>query len=68
MDETLGRKKAVSDGIAVKGTLGVLEDAAGRGFIELPVAIERLKTTGIFLGDDVIEQALERDRRLGGKI
>jgi predicted nucleic acid-binding protein len=31
IDETLGRKVAVKNNVAVKGTLGILEEAASRG-------------------------------------
>ena len=62
MDETLGRQVAVQNGVPVKGTLGVLEEAAGRGLIDLRAATNLLKTTGIFLAEEIIEAALERDR------
>jgi predicted nucleic acid-binding protein len=62
MDETLGRNVAVQNGVAVKGTLGVLEQAAERGLIDLRAATNLLKTTNIFLAEDIIEAAIERDR------
>lgn len=62
MDETHGRQVAVANGVAVKGTLGVLEEAAGRGLIELRAATIALKSTGIFLAEEIIEAAIERDR------
>lgn len=61
MDETLGRRVAVQNGVAVKGTLGVLEEAAGRGLIDLRTATNALKKTAIFLADEIIEAAIERD-------
>ena len=33
IDETLGRKVAVKNNMAVKGTLGILEEAANRGLV-----------------------------------
>lgn len=62
MDETHGRQVAVANGVAVKGTLGVLEEAAGRGLVELRAATNALKSTGIFLAEEIIEAAIERDR------
>jgi predicted nucleic acid-binding protein len=50
------------NGLAVKGTLGVLEEAAVRGLIDLHIAVNALKTTGIFLADEIVAAALERDR------
>src|ERR1039457_200086 len=55
MDETLGRRVAVQNGVAVKGTLGVLEEAAGRGLIDLRTATNALKNTGIFLADESLK-------------
>ena len=63
MDETLGRQIAVQSGIAVKGTLGVLEEAAERGLVNLLAATDALKATNIFLSEEVIEGALERERQ-----
>ena len=62
MDETHGRQVAVANGVAVKGTLGVLEEVAGRGVVELRAATIALKSTGIFLAEEIIEAAIERDR------
>ena len=49
MDENLGRRTAVQVGVAVKGTVGVLEDGAARNLVDLPEAIRRLRATSIFL-------------------
>jgi predicted nucleic acid-binding protein len=67
VDETQGRKAAVSHGVHVKGTLGVLEEAADQRLIDLPDAIHKLKATGIFLSDDVVQGVLDRhrERRIG---
>jgi len=62
MDETLGRRVAVQHGVAVKGTLGVLEEAAARGLVDFRTAINLLKATNIFLDEEIIKAALERDR------
>ena len=51
MDETLGRRVAVQNGVAVKG-----------GLIDLRTATNALKKTAIFLADEIIEAAIERDR------
>jgi|GEM_PF-631154 predicted nucleic acid-binding protein len=65
IDETQGRAVSVAAGVRVKGTLGVLEEAAARRLLELPVAIEKLRASGIFLADHVIEQVLARHRDAG---
>jgi predicted nucleic acid-binding protein len=43
------------------GTVGILEVAAARGLVSLPVALERLRSTSCFLTEDLIENALARD-------
>jgi predicted nucleic acid-binding protein len=62
MDETLGRKVAVQNSLLVKGTLGILEDAAHRGLINLPEAVDKLRATSIFLSEEIVEDALRRHR------
>ena len=62
IDETAGRKTAVQHGVAVKGTLGILEEAANRDLIDLPGAIAKLRATSIFLSETILEDALKRDR------
>jgi len=63
IDETQGRKAAVACGVRVKGTLGVLEQAADRCLIDLPQAVRRLKATGIFLSADLVQDLLARHRK-----
>ncbi len=65
IDETLGRKVAVTNNVAVKGTIGILEEAAGRGLVNLPEAIHKLRVTGIFLSDEIVESVLKRHRGRG---
>ena len=62
IDETLGRGVAVAQGVPVKGILGVLEEAAERRLIDLPQAIQKLKTTSIFLSEEVLNGVLQRHR------
>ncbi len=45
IDERRGRNYAVEQGLAVTGTLGILEAAARRGLVNLPIAVSRLRTT-----------------------
>jgi predicted nucleic acid-binding protein len=60
IDETLGRKVAAQNRVAVKGTLGILEEAAHRGLVDLSEAVQKLRATGIFLSNEVVEGALKR--------
>lgn len=45
LDEKTARRIASQRGLRVTGTLGVLKEAAERGLVDLPVAVERLKQT-----------------------
>ena len=62
IDESLARRIAAEHHIAVKGTLGVLEEAAQKLNFDLPAAVRKLRQTGIYLDEKTIAGALERDR------
>jgi predicted nucleic acid-binding protein len=62
MDDRAGRSAAIHCGLAVVGTIGLLEQAAARGLIELPQAMERLRQTNARLDAELIHAALERDK------
>ena len=62
MDDRAGRNAAIHCGLAVVGTIGLLEQAAARGLIELPQAMERLRQTNARLDPELIRAALERDK------
>jgi predicted nucleic acid-binding protein len=60
MDDRAGRNAAIHCGLAVVGTIGLLEQAAARGLIELPQAMERLRKTNARLDAELIHAALAR--------
>ncbi len=62
MDDRAGRSAAIRCGLAVIGTIGVLEQAALRGLLELPATMERLRQTNARLDPELIHAALERDK------
>ena len=73
MDDRAGRSAAMHCGIAVIGTIGLLEQAAARGLLELPQVLERLLQTNARLDLELIHAALERDKarkraRRGGDV
>jgi predicted nucleic acid-binding protein len=55
IDEETGRLEARRRNIRTTGTLGVLDDAAVRGLIDLTVAIERLRSTNFRAADSLLE-------------
>jgi hypothetical protein len=62
IDDRAGRNAAVRCGLAVIGTIGLLEQGAARGLLELPQTVERLRQTNARLDPDLIRGALERDK------
>ena len=62
MDDRAGRNAAMQCGLAVVGTIGLLESASARGFIELPSTLARLRQTNARLDPELIRAALDRDR------
>lgn len=62
MDDRAGRNAARQCGLAVVGTIGLLEQAAIRGLIELPTVLARLRQTNARLDPELIQAALDRDQ------
>lgn len=62
IDDRAGRNAAVGCGLAVIGTIGLLEQAAARGLLELPQTMEHLRRTNARLDPGLIRGALERDK------
>jgi predicted nucleic acid-binding protein len=65
IDEHSGREAAKSRGLAVTGTLGVLEAAAAKGLIDLAASLARLKQTTFRAPATLLEEMLERDAQRG---
>jgi predicted nucleic acid-binding protein len=59
IDDAAGRREAVSLGIKVTGTIGVLRLAAERGLIDVQGVLARLRSAGFYIHDDVIRAAFE---------
>ncbi len=59
IDERLGRRMASDRGIPIIGTLGIRDDAASQGLIELTDAIERLQQTNFRISRRIIQTLLE---------
>jgi predicted nucleic acid-binding protein len=63
MDDLDGRTAARRLDIPVIGTVGVLERAAELKLMELPEAIAKLRRTNFFASPELLDAALERDRK-----
>ncbi len=62
MDDETGRLEAQRRNIRTTGTLGVLDDAAERGLLDLGVAVKRLRSTNFRAADSLLESFIVRDR------
>jgi predicted nucleic acid-binding protein len=55
IDESVGRRIARLNGLVLTGTAGILVKARQQGYpVDLPMALERMKSHGIWLGDTVV--------------
>jgi predicted nucleic acid-binding protein len=65
MDDRVGVTVARQQGLAITGTLGVLDLAARHGLVDLAAAFERLKATSFYyrqgLLDALLAQHSKRD-------
>ena len=62
MDDRAGRVAAQHCGLAVIGTIGLLEQAGARGLLELPAVLRCLQETNARLDPKLIIAVLERDK------
>jgi len=61
LDDRKARDAATRRALRVMGTVGVLEQAAIRGLIDLPDVCARLRTTNFRIHDSIMQSALARD-------
>jgi predicted nucleic acid-binding protein len=61
IDEREARGQALKRGLRVTGTIGVLEQAAARGWLDLPDAFRRLSRTNFRIDPAFVRDALARD-------
>lgn len=61
VDDRAARRIVVQRGLLITGTLGILEQAAELGLLNLPEVLQKLLRTNFRINADVIRQALESD-------
>lgn len=61
MDDKDGRLEAARRNLAIVGTLGVLDKAAERGWLDLPNALAHLQQTSFRAAPMLLDSLLERD-------
>ena len=59
IDERLGRQIARERGIFIIGTLGILDDAASQGLVDLSAAIAQLQKTNFRISRRIIQALLD---------
>jgi len=64
MDEGSGRREASRRNLRITGTLGVLNDAASRGWVDLPSAFQRLRQTTFRASPSLLQSFLDRDAEI----
>lgn len=66
MDDRVGRRAAERRGMAVTGTLNVLEAAAERGLLDLPTVVAKLRQTNFHISEQLLSRALDTDAKRRG--
>lgn len=61
IDDLDGRREAVRRGIAVVGTLGVIDIAGAHDLVDVPMAIARLRNTSFRASAKLLQYVLDRD-------
>jgi predicted nucleic acid-binding protein len=61
IDEREARKEATRRGLLTIGTIGILEQAAAKDLVDLPVALGKLSETNFRIDPRYLEDALRRD-------
>ncbi len=59
IDEMLGRKAAVVRGIHVTGTIGIIEQAADHGLLDLKEAFAQIKKTDFWISAELLDARLK---------
>jgi len=60
LDEKSARRVAAERGMRITGTLGILGEAAARGMVDLPAAIDRLRRTNFRCSPALMKATLDR--------
>ena len=61
VDDRQARQAAVSLGVAITGTIGILDKAAQTGLIDLRTVIRKLRKTNFHIAEDLIQKLMENE-------
>lgn len=71
IDDRAARRIAVERGLSITGTVGVMEQAATSGCLNLSEALKKLSNTNFRINADVVREMMEREaarRKPGGPV
>lgn len=60
LDEKAARQTAMERGLNLTGLIGILDESATRGLIDLPLAVERLRQTNFRISPRLLKSLLDR--------
>lgn len=63
VDDRQARRAAVDLGIAITGTVGILDKAAKAGLIDIQTAVEEIQKTSFRIADDVVRKLIEDNEK-----
>ena len=61
MDDRRALREAESRGLTVAGTLNILQSAAQRDMLDLPLAIAKLQQTNFHISQQILDRAIQED-------
>lgn len=62
VDDKQARQAAINLGIAITGTLGIMDRAAREDLIDLKTVIDKLQKTSFHIADDLIQKLLDNNQ------
>ena len=63
IDDRAARRLAAQRGVLTTGTIGILEQAAVRGFIHLPEVMQKLLSTNFRIDAEIVRDVMDRDAK-----
>jgi len=63
LDDKVARRVALKDSMNVKGTLGIVADAAKANLLDFVETVEQLQRTSMHLDQDVVDEVIREYKR-----
>ncbi|NEP20456.1 MAG: DUF3368 domain-containing protein, partial [Leptolyngbya sp. SIO4C1] len=62
LDDMQARQAATAKGIAITGMLGILDQAATENLVNLPLAVQALRSTSFWISEKLLQTLLNKHR------